>query len=276
MRFRVPLLILILAASSAASAKEKPRSSNPAFLGVGMSDNTGAGPCVIESITKDSGAHAAGLRARDSFLTIDGTPVGNCDALIGQIQAREPGDLVTLEVMRGGLATTLSAKLLSRAEVMRQRFVGQPVPMTTLTRVDDQTTGDLTSRGKTTIVGWFDQKNCVGCERVFGAIASWQKKSKSAAFAIVGATAGDPRISVPENVEVLKQYQRGLDVPLLVTDHDTFAQLAITDPERIHFMVIDCRGIVQYAAPLAPEAEDRAAVLDEIYAAAEQASRRMR
>ncbi len=265
-------------AGSPAIAKDKPRSSNPAFLGVGMhpaSGVAGTGACIIDTVTKDSGAHVAGLRSGDVFVSIDGTSVESCDALITQIQAHEPGDLAKIDVQRGGVITTITAKLLSRAEVMRQRFVGQPLPMTTLTRVDDQTTGDLTSRGKTTIVGWFDQKNCVGCESVFGSIAQWQRKTKGS-ISIVGATAGDNRKTVPENVENLKQYARGFDVPLLVTDQDTFAELAITDPDRIHFMVIDCRGVVQYAAPLAPEAEDKAAVLDEIYAAAEQASRRMK
>jgi membrane-associated protease RseP (regulator of RpoE activity) len=267
-------MLVMAAAVAPASAKDKPRSSNPAFLGVGMSGGSN-GACVIETVTKDSGAQVAGLRSGDVFLAIDGTLVPSCDELITQIQAHEPGDLTKIQVSRGGVPTTITAKLLSRAEVMRQRFVGQPVPMTTLTRVDDLTAGDLSTRGKTTIVGWFDQKNCVGCETVFASLAEWQKKTRSS-ISVIGATAGDARKSVPENLVTLKQYQRGLDVPLLVTDQDTFTDLAITDPDRIHFMVIDGRGIVQYAAPLAPQAEDTAAVLDELYAAAEQASRRIK
>jgi len=268
-------MLVMTAAVAPTSAKGKPRSSNPAFLGVGMQDAGTIGPCEIGTVTKDSGAQVAGLRAGDVFVAIDGTAVGSCDSVITLIQTHEPGDLTKIEVRRGGVSTTIPAKLLSRAEVMRQRFVGQPIPMTTLIRVDDLTAGDLSSRGKTTIVGWFDQKNCVGCETVFGSIAQWQKKTRSA-ISVLGATAGDIRKSVPENLETLKQYQRGLDVPLLVADQDTFADLAITDPDRIHFMVIDCRGVVQYAAPLAPEADDTAAVLDELYAAAEQASRRLK
>ena len=39
-------------------------------------------------------------------------------------------------------------------------------------------------------------------------------------------------------------------------------------------MVIDCRGIVQYAVPVVPSSDDADAVLDELYAAAEQAARK--
>lgn len=270
---------MVLAASSASA-----KSSNPAFLGVGMGDlpparpNLPAGPCEISTITKDSGAHAAGLRSGDVFVAIDSAPVANCNALIAVIQGHEPGDVVKIDVRRSGVAITITAKLMSRADVMRARVVGQPLPITSLMRVDTEKTNDLTSRGKTTIVGWFDQKNCTGCETVFGTVAKWSrnKSTKSSAISVLGATVGDGRKSVPENVEGLKQYQRGLDVPLLVADSETFNQLAITDGDRIHFMVIDCHGVVQYAAPLAPDADDQTAVLDELYAATEQAARRLK
>jgi membrane-associated protease RseP (regulator of RpoE activity) len=262
---------VVLFLAGVASAK----SSNPAFLGVGMQDRTPNGPCVIETVTKDSGAHAAGLRSRDEFVAIDGAPVTNCNALITAIQAHEPGDTIKIDVTRAASPTTITAKLHSRADVMRQRVVGQPVPLTTLTRVDDQTTASLGSKGKTTIVGWFDQRSCVGCETVFGALEQWarSKSTKTNQITVVGATAGSPNKSVGENVEDLKPYQRKLDVPLLVADFETFTDLAITDADRIHFMVIDCRGIVQYAAPLLPDADDKTAVLDELHAAVEQAAR---
>ena len=275
MRRLLGLALLFVAGSASA------KSSNPAFLGVGMHDLGGgatSGPCEIDTITKDSGASAAGLRSGDTFVSVDGVAVPNCAELIAQIQAHESGDTVRIDVRRNAVQTTITAKLNSRADVLRQRIVGQQLPITTLIRVDNQTTSDLTSRGKTTIVGWFDQRNCVGCDTVFGAIEQWSrsKSTRSGMISVVGATAGQRGRSVPENVELLKQYQRGLDVPLLVADQETFSDLTITDTDRIHFMVIDCRGVVQYAAPLAPDADDKTAVLDELYAAAEQAQRRMK
>ena len=62
-----------------------------------------------------------------------------------------------------------------------------------------------------------------------------------------------------------------LDVPLALADPTLYEEFTIPDTERIHFMVIDCRGVVQYVAPIAPNADDTDAVLDELFAAAEQA-----
>lgn len=268
--------LAVLFVAEAASAK----SSNPAFLGVGMTDvqgrTAGAPTCMIETITKGSGAHAAGLRSGDEFIAIDGKPVANCAALILLIQAHEPGDIVKVDVRRNGTATSINATLLSRAEVLRQRLVGQPLPITSLTRADDQTTSALSTRGKTTIVGWFDQKNCIGCESVFGKVELWSRgnSTKTSAISVLGATMADPNKPPVEALDVLKQYQRHLDVPLLVADAETYNEFTVSDGDRIHFMVVDCRGVVQYAAPIAPDADDTTAVLEELYAAAEQAAHR--
>lgn len=252
--------------------------SNPAFLGVGMQDlgTNGSGPCSIVTITKDSGAHAAGLRIDDVFVAIDGVPVANCNALITEIQAREAGTSVDIRVSRARGETTITAKLLSRADVLRQRIVGQTMPISTLVRVDTEQQEDLSSRGETTIVGWFDQRRCRGCEQVFATIARWARKHSrrgTPITAVAATVAGDNR-SLFESIRELKPYERALDVPLLVADRDTFLDVTITDVDRIHFMVIDSRGIVQYVAPLLPDADDKAAVLEELFAAAEQTARR--
>jgi membrane-associated protease RseP (regulator of RpoE activity) len=275
-RFALSALFVVVAPLTAVADE----SSNPAFLGVGMHDMNGGpgtlGPCVIDSVTKDSGAHAAGLRGGDVMVGLDTTPIMNCDGLVKAIQDREPGQVVKIEIKRGGLATTLEATLPSRADVLRKRFVGKPMPLTTLMRVDDQSATDLTSRGKTTIVGWFDQTRCTSCASAFAKINDWVKaKTKGNSIAVYGITAANMK-SVPETVLDLKLAQRNFDVPLMVADPETFGELSITDIKRIHFMVIDCRGIVQYATPLKPDADDRSAILEELYAATEQAARRIK
>jgi hypothetical protein len=60
-------------------------------------------------------------------------------------------------------------------------------------------------------------------------------------------------------------------VPLALATESTFSELAIDDPERVHFMVIDCRGVVRFVAPIAPGSDDLDAAIDEVLAAAEQA-----
>ena len=63
---RVSLLLAIASVAIASPAVAKP--SNPAFLGIGMHDTVPIaphhvpGPCVVDSITRGSGAKAAGLR----------------------------------------------------------------------------------------------------------------------------------------------------------------------------------------------------------------------
>ena len=87
---------------------------------------------------------------------------------------------------------------------------------------------------------------------------------------------GATRPPLSDNIDELKPIATALDVPLLVGDTETFQRFSITDVDRVFFMVIDCRGIVSYVAPIAPDADDLDAALDELYAAAEQASRRMK
>lgn len=269
------LSFVVATVAALASAPVSAEPSNPAFLGVGMHDLGTTGPCIIDNITKNSGAHAAGLRADDIFVSLDGAAVPNCDALVRLIQAREPGDKVKLSVRRASLPMEIDATLYSRADVMRQRYVGQILPLATLLRVDDQTETDLSSRGKTTIVGWFDQ-GCSGCDQIFANVAQWTraKSSRQSPIVAFAATAADTRRSLPETLTALKHEQRRFDVPLLVSDVETYRELAITDQKRISFMVIDCKGVVQYAVPLKPDADDTRAILDELYAAAEQAARR--
>src|SRR5688572_31850473 len=87
------LATVVVLMSSTAFAER----SDPAFLGVGMSAGPGS-PCVIDSVTKDSGAHAAGLRSGDTVKLIDSKPVADCNELVALIQEREPGDQVKVQV----------------------------------------------------------------------------------------------------------------------------------------------------------------------------------
>jgi S1-C subfamily serine protease len=266
------LAAFVLLGATPAAAK----SSNPAFLGVGMHDagGRGAGPCIVDTITADSAASEAGLRQSDELIALDGAALTTCDTLITAIQAREPGQLVKLDVRRAGMLLALKVNLLSREEVLRRRFVGQVVPTAMLLRVQDRQTGELAARGKTTIVGWFD-KGCVGCESVFARVARWST-GKSRSISVIGATAGDMRVPIEENFQIMRDMARNLDVPLFLTDSETFKRFTITDTDRIHFMVVDCRGVVLHVAPVIPDGDDTTAVLDELYAATEQAVRRMK
>lgn len=265
MRFALGLVTLLATAHVAAA---KP--SNPAFLGIGMHDEPDG--CHVDTVTRGSGAKTAGLRPGDVIAAIDQAMTPNCNAILALVQAHAPGDRVDLVVMRGGRSIVLAADLVSRDEIMRRRLVGQPMMATELASVDDDRMLDLSAlRGKTAIVGLFDLGRCDGCNGVFGKLASWTRAradkggAPPVAFAVSVAPLGP-------NQKIVKPI--GLDVPLAIADRAMFEELTVPDSERISFLVIDCRGVVQYVAPIAPNGDDTDAAIDELFAAAEQASRR--
>jgi hypothetical protein len=264
---------LVLCAASPALAER----SDPAFLGVSMIDQSPGGPCEVTEVTPGSGAEAGGVRARDVFVSLDGAAVGNCNELFEMIQRREPNARVRLQLQRDDGIAAVEAQLMSRAEVMRQRFVGRLVPLATVIHVEDGAVRALVARGKTTIIGWFDP-DCTQCNEAFAQVARWvhDHGSRAAPIAAFAATAGSqagPQ-SVADKLDRLRREQRRFDVPLVLADTETFGNFAIADAKRISFMVVDCHGVVQYAVPLKPDADDGAAVLEELFVATEQAARR--
>lgn len=268
----------------AASASAKP--SNPAFLGIGMHDIRGVapgkvgaqGPCTVDMVTRGSGAQQAGLQPDDTLVTIDGVAVVNCDAVLKVVQGHDPGDEVKLGILRfGRQPMTIGAQLISRDEILRRRHVGQPIAPTELVGVDDQRRIDLSEqRGKTTIVGWYDVRRCADCAAVFSKIATWtraQAGKPGAQPVSLAVTRGDTDPVDPNQIKVLKSTV--LDVPLAIAEDAVFDNYTIADGERVSLMVIDCRGVVQYVSPIAPNSDDTDAVLDELFAAVEQAARRL-
>jgi hypothetical protein len=274
-RGTVTLAVLCLATSASAN-----KASNPAFLGVGMEDSggvRGAGPCTITSIEQGSPAEAAALQPTDVFDKLDGTPIPNCDALISLITARAPGTIIELDIRRHAQPLKVKAQLMTRDEILRRRLVGQS-PAADLIRVDDRALVDLGTVKRTTIVGWFPI-SCAGCDAVFAEVARWsrERKDRRAPVAVMAATADlAGHRSARDSVEHLRTMRRSLEVPLLAADYDTYARFAMKDVDRVHFMVIDCRGVVQYVAPVVPDVDDTRAALEELYTAAEQTSRLVR
>ncbi len=274
MRGPVTLAVICLATSASAN-----KASNPAFLGVGMEDSggiRGAGPCTITSIERGSPAEAAGLQPIDVFDKLDGAPIPNCDTLVSLITSRTPGTIIELDIRRHAQPLKVKAQLMTRDEILRRRLVGQSLAAD-LVRVDNRAEVDLGSVKRTTIVGWFPM-SCAGCDTVFAEVARWsrERKDRRAPISVMAATADlTTHRSALDNVERLRTMGRSLDVPLLAADFDTYARFAMKDIDRVHFMVIDCRGVVQYVAPVVPNVDDTGAALDELYAAAEQTARRV-
>jgi hypothetical protein len=269
-------IVSVLLASTALAA---PRSSNPAFLGIQMQDAGGRGPCMIESATRESPAEAAGLRGGDLVISVDKKPIANCSVLLDEITAHVPGETVEIKVQRLSASVTVRVQLTTR-DALLQKVIGKPIVETNFVGVEDGTIYDLSAlNGRMAIVGLYNPA-CVDCASLFPRFAEWarDKVRKGGPQALVLAVAaGEPLRDV-------KSLQKSLDVPLAVGEfvtsmHDPerspfSRELVIFDRDRLGVIVVDGRGIVQYIGPIAPNSDDTEAVLDELFAAADQASRR--
>jgi thiol-disulfide isomerase/thioredoxin len=272
-------IVPVLLASTISTAVAAPRSSNPAFLGIQMQDAGGRGPCMIESATHESPAEAAGLRGGDLVITVDKKPIANCSVLLDEITAHAPGESVEIKVQRLSTSVTVRVQLTTR-DALLQKVIGKPMVETNFIGVEDGTIYDLSAlHGRMAIVGLYNPA-CVDCASLFPKFAEWarEKARKGGTPALVLAVAaGEP-------LRDLKVLQKSLDVPLAVgefvtsmhdPDRSPFSrELVIFDRDRLGVIVIDGRGIVQYIGPIAPNSDDTEAVLDELFAAADQASRR--
>ncbi len=279
---RVGLLLALALAVSATGAKAAPPASNPAFLGIQMLTRGNAG-CEVSGVTRGSSAADAGLRELDLIVSIDGVATPRCDVLQGEIVSKLPGQVVRLEVRRSE-RVVITATLSTRAEVLHRRLVGQPMESIEASDADDDKRElDLAvTRGKTTVLGWFLLDGCSGCSAVFDRVAdgiAQRLKNVESAPAMLAVTSlpASPAYALPgvqaaaTTGPLRKRYGFTSTVPLALTSKQAFEELAIDDPLRIHFVVVDCRGIVRFVAPIAPGSDDIDAAVDEVLAAVEQA-----
>jgi putative serine protease PepD len=109
--FAVP--IDIAARSATAIVENKPLQTG--FLGVSSGDPTsGRGGALIQDVTSGSPAAKAGLQVGDLVVELDGQAVTSKDDLVGRIRDHQPGDRVTLKLVRDGKEQTVTATLADR------------------------------------------------------------------------------------------------------------------------------------------------------------------
>jgi S1-C subfamily serine protease len=84
-----------------------------ATLGVNarsVTDGTRDGALVL-NVEPGSPADVAGIEEQDVVIAVDGEPVGSSEELVVAIDAHDPGDTVTIEVVRGGNSREVQATL---------------------------------------------------------------------------------------------------------------------------------------------------------------------
>jgi S1-C subfamily serine protease len=75
-----------------------------------VTDGTRDGALVL-NVEPGSGAAEAGIREEDVVIAVEGEPVGSSEELVVAVDEHDPGDTITVEVVRGGSSTELEAIL---------------------------------------------------------------------------------------------------------------------------------------------------------------------
>jgi S1-C subfamily serine protease len=86
-----------------------------ASLGVNartVTDGTRDGALVL-NVEPDSPAAVAGVQEQDVVIAVDGAPVASSEELVVAVDAHDPGDTVTLELVRNGSSREVTATLAS-------------------------------------------------------------------------------------------------------------------------------------------------------------------
>jgi putative serine protease PepD len=110
--FAVPIDI----AAKSATAIVKGEQPRIGYLGVTPSPSatTGRDGALIQEVAPDSPAAKAGIQPGDLVVSIDGTAIENYSEMIAAIRSHQPGDEVTIGIVRGGNETTVTATLTER------------------------------------------------------------------------------------------------------------------------------------------------------------------
>jgi len=85
-----------------------------AFLGVALQDASGANGAEISRVTANTPAQRAGFRGGDVITQVDGKLVDTADELRAAINAKQPGDTVSVTYTRDGKTHTVRVALTNR------------------------------------------------------------------------------------------------------------------------------------------------------------------
>jgi putative serine protease PepD len=109
--FAVPIDI----AAKSAEAIVQGKQIKVGYLGVTPSLTTGGRDgALIQEVAPDSPAAKAGIQPGDLVTTVDGKAIANYSEMVAAIRAHQPGDKVTLGIVRNGNETTITATLAER------------------------------------------------------------------------------------------------------------------------------------------------------------------
>ncbi len=83
----------------------------PAFLGVKAFESVFGSPCQIVTVQEGSAAFKAKMKSGDVVVSFDDKPVSDFDALVDLVRDKNPGDTVSVKVVREGKSVILQVTL---------------------------------------------------------------------------------------------------------------------------------------------------------------------
>jgi S1-C subfamily serine protease len=87
------------------------------YLGVGLEDREDGGQgAVVTEVEPGTPADEAGVRVGDVVVAVDDAAIDGATGLIAAIRDREPGDTLTVELLREGETTEVEVQLIARPE----------------------------------------------------------------------------------------------------------------------------------------------------------------
>jgi uncharacterized iron-regulated protein len=86
---------------------------------LGIMMTTKDGPVAVEKVMEGSAAEAAGIRAGDELISLDGLVVEEMSDVIIVVRSKNPGEEIRVVLRRGGEELTLTARFPSRHEESR-------------------------------------------------------------------------------------------------------------------------------------------------------------
>ncbi len=238
----VPLISLAICLALPASTEASP-APTPPWLGVRIEDAAG-GARVIDVI-EAAPAAAAGLRAGDVIVAIDGQPVDSSRALIRRVSRYQVGDRIDVEVQRRDQRNVLQVLLegrLTEDEVRVRRLLGKPAPNFAVQMLRGDLSGELEGlRGNVVVLElWATWCNaCVATHAPLSAFARAHRKDDLVVLAVS-----------QESAPVVQAYLRehGDELGIAIgrdRDGSVFRSYLATGVPLL--VVIDRRGLVRHA-----------------------------
>jgi thiol-disulfide isomerase/thioredoxin len=238
MRWSVLLLVAALAFASSPAVRAEVGAARP---WIGIAIEKGDKGVRVKDVRGKTPAEAAGLKASDEVVSIDGAPVKEPGELIDIVQKKGVGASVKLSVVRDGKPLEVTLALAARpdeAQMLRDHLIGKPAPALEAEKLAGP--HDLAGLKGNVVIVEFWATWCGPCRSTMPVLTDWQKKYGKDGLRVVGVSAEEADVLTP----FLAKHKLGYTVA-----RDTTGKLSgsFAVPAIPTIVVIDRDGVVRFA-----------------------------